>query len=108
MIISILIIFISIFLESSLKDFIDSKSFLIKNFVAIIFLYFAIAILNYFKKYLETYLEKMGSFEGQSLVYDNVLNKKYKFIRNIETGKILYNLTDDMYSIMPWYVLGKI
>lgn len=108
LIISILIIFISIFLESSLKDFIDSKSFLIKNFVVIIFLYFVIAILNYFKKYLETYLEKIGSFEGQSLVYDNVLNKKYKFIRNIETGKILYNLTDDMYSIMPWYVLGKI
>lgn len=71
-------------------------------------MYFAIAILNYFKKYLETYLEKMGSFEGQSLVYDNVFNKKYKFIRNIETGKILYNLTDDMYSIMSWYVLGKI
>lgn len=71
-------------------------------------MYFVIAILNYFKKYLETYLEKIGSFEGQSLVYDNVLNKKYKFIRNIETGKILYNLTDDMYSIMPWYVLGKI
>ena len=108
LIISILIIFISIFLESSLKDFIDSKSFLIKNFVVIIFLYFVIAILNYFKKYLETYLEKIGSFEGQSLVYDNVLNKKYKFIRNIETGKNLYNLTDDMYSIMPWYVLGKI
>ena len=64
LIISILIIFISIFLESSLKDFIDSKSFLIKNFVVIIFLYFVIAILNYFKKYLETYLEKIGSFEG--------------------------------------------
>ena len=106
-IISISMIFISIFLESSLKEFIDSKNFLIKNFAIIIFLYFVIAILNYFKKYLETYLEKIGSFEGQSLVYDNVLNKKYKFIRNIETGKILYNLTDDMYNIMPWYVFGK-
>lgn len=106
-IISISMIFISIFLESSLKDFIDSKNFLIKNFAIIIFLYFVVAILNYFKKYLEIYLEKMGSFEGQSIAYINILNKESDFLRNIETGKILYNLTDDVYSIMPWYTFGK-
>ena len=70
--------------------------------------YFFLSVLRYGKEYLKTSLEKNGNLEGQAQAVKNVLSRDYTFFEKIDSGSLLYHLTNDMYELMPWQTHGRL
>lgn len=105
---SVLVLIFSIFLETVTKEFIDAPIGEYNKFLIIIASLLCISYFNYVKKYIETYIEKKGNFEGQAIIYKNILKKEDGLFFKNGTGIILYNVTEDIYKMLPWYSIGKL
>ena len=103
---SILIIICTLFVESKIQKFIDSSNFSIR--MVSILLSSLLAALRYIRVYIKTKLDKEGTLEGQSSIVHLVFIQYYRCSPEKNTGSLLYNLTEDVYKLMPWYTYGKI
>lgn len=112
-VISILLSFIIIIVESFTQKFIDAAvtahmEYIMKSAILLLLSYSFISILFYRKNKIENYMEKKGNFEGQIDIYQKLLKKDMSFFKERETGVLLYNITNDLYEAVPWYSYGKI
>lgn len=106
--ITFLMIFVTVGAQDLMQDFIDGSMGINWSLAGLLALYAALFGLNYGKKYLQSLIEKRGSFEGQAALFGNVLDKKEQLLAKKGTGILLYNLTEDVYTMLPWYSLGRI
>lgn len=105
---SILITICTLFAESKMQKFIDSKIFNIHMFVVLILLLLLLTGLRYVKVYIKTKLDKEGTLEGQTHIVHLAYRQYYRCHLEKNTGSLLFNLTEDVYKLMPWYTYGKI
>lgn len=95
------------------KQFIDkavtfNTSYIQSRFVILLCAYALIAVVFYYKKYLELYLEKLGNYAGKVDLSRRVLDKDIRFFHESKTGELVYNINNDVQEIMPWQVVGKL
>ena len=64
--------------------------------------------LRYVKVYIKTKLDKEGTLEGQTHIVHLAYRQYYRCHLEKNTGSLLFNLTEDVYKLMPWYTYGKI
>lgn len=102
------ILLVSIYMEKLTQELIDRQKPSILHFLFILLIFFCLSCFGYGKKYLETYIEKRGNFEGQAIVYKSILEKGDKVLFENGTGTTLYNVTEDIYQMLPWFSIGRI
>lgn len=107
-IVSVLVLIFSLFLERVTQNFIDVRRNEPIKFLLIIFAFLGISLFNYLKKYLAAYIEKRGNFEGQAILYQHILEKGNDLLFKNGTGTTLYNVTSDIYVMLPWFSLGRL
>lgn len=90
--------------EKYLQKFIDCESFNYYMFVSLITLLSITFVLRFLKSYVKNRLDNDGIMEGQRMIVEQSLRHKTKE----NEGTILYNLTEDVYKMMPWYTSGKL
>ena len=107
-VLSCFILLVSIYMEKLTQELIDRQKPSILHFLFILLIFFCLSCFGYGKKYLETYIEKRGNFEGQAIVYKSILEKGDKVLFENGTGTTLYNVTEDIYQMLPWFSIGRI
>lgn len=105
---SILITMCTLFVESKMQKFIDSNNFSIYLFIILLSSFLLLAVLRYLKVYTKTKLDKEGTLEGQAQIVHLAFRKYYNDFYEKDIGGLLYNLTEDVYKLMPWYTYGKL
>lgn len=93
-----------LFSEKSLQNFVDAEQFNADGFVILFASFFCLFALKYCKTYLQGRIDKEGTLEGQRFFFHHALSR----LSDIEEGDLLYNLTEDIYKMMPWYTSGKL
>lgn len=106
--ISVLITAVTLIMENRTQRFVDSLTFSLSAFGGLVVICLLLAVLRYIRQYLETNLEKNGNLEGQAQAAKTILSREYHFFEKSSTGSLLYNLTEDMYELMPWYAYKRI
>lgn len=107
-IVSVLLLLFSLYLERVTQNFIDVPKNEPRKFLLLILAFLGVSLFNYLKKYLATYIEKRGNFEGQAILYNTVLKKGSDLLFKNGTGTTLYNVTGDIYVMLPWFSVGRL
>ena len=90
--------------EIYLQKFIDQESLNYGMFGALMALFSGTFLLRFLKSYVKNRLDHDGTLEGQRSIVEQALQHKTKE----PEGTLLYNLTEDVYKMMPWYTSGKL
>ena len=105
---SLLLTLCTLLTEKNLQFFIDSETFFFQSFLILLLSFFLLSVLRYVKLYLKTRLEKEGTLEGQRYIVHLAFKNYYNHSIAQDTGSMLFNLTEDVYKLMPWFTYGKL
>lgn len=104
--ISFLGLFGAIYYERLAEEFLDMQTtgyIILLKIIGILLILFGCDLA---KNYIGNVVEKEATLKMQTLLYKKALMKKENRVQK-GTGEILYNLTEDMYKMMPWYTVGR-
>lgn len=105
--ISVLGVFGAIYYEISVKNFLNNSNTGYADLVKVIFILLLLFGCDLIKNYIGTLVKKEANFEMQTILYEKALKQESNRTQK-GTGEVLYNLTEDIYQMMPWYTIGKI
>lgn len=97
----------AIYYEVLAEDFLNDSNTGYVEFVKIIGILLLLFGCDLFKNYISILTKKEANLDVQTILYKKALKNKDYCIQK-GTGEVLYNLTEDIYKMMPWYTIGKI